>query len=393
MSLKSQTPVVPVAGTLAQLSALALGAGDVGAVAWCTDWAGGARLIAWNGTAWADDKFGTSSGGGGSSSYFASGTCNFGTGNTDATTTINAAWITSSSVIVVSAGGQTADHNAEETAIEQVQFMAEPPTTGSVVIRAHAPNGTTGQHRFALSCQEVFALDALITSGLLAEYKFDQGSGQDVLDSSGNNQTFVLGATGFDLTDDPAWVSGGGVDMVGGTYLSRNGLGQFYAGNQSLTMLFVSSIPAPDADFRLIFSQNPTQAGAGGYGTGIAFGKSGANNNLYLDFYNNTNYNAVPLTLAQSFLAVTYNSSSGEIKIYQNGTLLDTSTSSVAPNINPSSANMYMGAGSDIFWGYTRWGQIVHYAGFYNRVLSDSELTQMQAYCRNLVAPRGVVLP
>jgi hypothetical protein len=44
-------PRVPPSYTTAQL--VALTSDDVGAIAWCTDWAGGARLVFWNGTAWA----------------------------------------------------------------------------------------------------------------------------------------------------------------------------------------------------------------------------------------------------------------------------------------------------------------------------------------------------
>lgn len=118
---------------------------DTGALAWCTDWSGGARLIVWNGTVW--EAVDTTSGGG--INNFA-GMVDFGTYNTDAILTASAGWITLSSKLMISPFGNTPDHNAEETVIEQIQFICEPPTVGSVVVRGHAPNGTSGKHGFVL---------------------------------------------------------------------------------------------------------------------------------------------------------------------------------------------------------------------------------------------------
>ena len=50
MSKKNLQIEVPVLATLAQLNALGLGAADIGATAWCTNWLGGARVVVWDGT-------------------------------------------------------------------------------------------------------------------------------------------------------------------------------------------------------------------------------------------------------------------------------------------------------------------------------------------------------
>ncbi len=52
-SSRDRYPRVPAFGTLAELNALGFGVGNVGAIAWCSNWAGGARLVFWDGSAWA----------------------------------------------------------------------------------------------------------------------------------------------------------------------------------------------------------------------------------------------------------------------------------------------------------------------------------------------------
>ena len=81
----------------------------------------------------------------------ASGTVNFGAteGNGDASVTVAATWVTASSVIVVSPGAATADHDVEDALIEGLTASVTALTPGvSFEITAHAPYGTWGQYTF-----------------------------------------------------------------------------------------------------------------------------------------------------------------------------------------------------------------------------------------------------
>lgn len=72
----------------------------------------------------------------------------FGASGSLATATLTASWITPSSVLVVSPGGATADHDAEDVLIEQVQASVSTVAAGSCTVMAFAPAGTWGRYTF-----------------------------------------------------------------------------------------------------------------------------------------------------------------------------------------------------------------------------------------------------
>jgi hypothetical protein len=81
----------------------------------------------------------------------ASGTVDFGAteGAGDASVDVAATWVTASSVIVVSPGAATADHDAEDALIEGLTASVTALSAGvGFTITAHAPNGTWGQYTF-----------------------------------------------------------------------------------------------------------------------------------------------------------------------------------------------------------------------------------------------------
>ena len=81
----------------------------------------------------------------------ASGTVDFGTteGNGDASVFVAATWVTASSIIVISPGAATADHDAEDVLLEQITASVTELTAGvGFTITAHAPYGTWGQYTF-----------------------------------------------------------------------------------------------------------------------------------------------------------------------------------------------------------------------------------------------------
>lgn len=77
-------------------------------------------------------------------------TVDFGASGSLATATLTAPWITLSSVLVVSPGGATADHDAEDVLIEQIQASVSAVAAGSCTVMAFAPAGTWGQYTFNL---------------------------------------------------------------------------------------------------------------------------------------------------------------------------------------------------------------------------------------------------
>ena len=72
----------------------------------------------------------------------------FGTSGSLATATLTAAWITATSVLVVSPGGATADHDAEDVLIEEIKVSVSAVAAGSCTVMAFAPAGTWGRYTF-----------------------------------------------------------------------------------------------------------------------------------------------------------------------------------------------------------------------------------------------------
>ncbi len=70
-------------------------------------------------------------------------------GNGDASVDVAATWVTASSVIVVSPGSASADHDAEDALIEELKVCVTALNAGvGFTITAHAPWGTWGRYNF-----------------------------------------------------------------------------------------------------------------------------------------------------------------------------------------------------------------------------------------------------
>jgi len=81
----------------------------------------------------------------------ASGQVNFGTteGNGDASVSVAATWVTASSIIVVSPGAASADHDAEDALLEGLIASVTDLTAGvGFTLTVHAPSGTWGRYNF-----------------------------------------------------------------------------------------------------------------------------------------------------------------------------------------------------------------------------------------------------
>jgi hypothetical protein len=75
-------------------------------------------------------------------------TVDFGATGSMASATFSASWVTSTSLIVVSPAGATADHDAEDVLIEEIKAAVTSVADGSCVVTAFAPGGTWGQYAF-----------------------------------------------------------------------------------------------------------------------------------------------------------------------------------------------------------------------------------------------------
>jgi hypothetical protein len=75
-------------------------------------------------------------------------TVDFGASGSLATATLTASWITASSVLVVSPGGATDDHDPEDVLIEEIKASVSAVAAGSCTVMAFAPNGTWGRYTF-----------------------------------------------------------------------------------------------------------------------------------------------------------------------------------------------------------------------------------------------------
>lgn len=81
----------------------------------------------------------------------ASGTVDFGSteGAGDASVDVAATWVTASSIIVVSPGVASADHDAEDALLEGITASVTALSAGvGFTLTAHAPSGTWGRYNF-----------------------------------------------------------------------------------------------------------------------------------------------------------------------------------------------------------------------------------------------------
>ena len=67
----------------------------------------------------------------------------------------------------------------------------------------------------------------IVTAGLIAEWRFDNGAGQVLTDYSGNGRHGTLGATSGAAADDPTWTAQG-LSFDGGDFVSLPSLPAIY---------------------------------------------------------------------------------------------------------------------------------------------------------------------
>jgi Concanavalin A-like lectin/glucanases superfamily/Fibronectin type III domain len=235
----------------------------------------------------------------------------------------------------------------------------------------------------------------IVTAGLIAEWRFDEGAGQVVTDHSGHGNHLQLGSTaGVDL-GEPTWASYG-IDCVlnaSENHLRANAaIG--IAGTQARTVIGVVQI---DTNFG---ANNTgcsffTWIGSGGTGTRwtlrnesgdptlrMESGGGGNNSQSFtgLDFSDET----------WSFVAATQSGAATNTAVaYKDGA--SAPYTNVGTPINTAGALVVMGQEAAAS-GTGRWGKIA-YGLVYNRALSPAEVEQNRQALKAILAGRGIALP
>jgi hypothetical protein len=226
----------------------------------------------------------------------------------------------------------------------------------------------------------------LVRSGLVAEYRFNEGSGQVLHDYSGNNNHGVLGSTTGADTNDPTW-TGKGASFTTDDYISGTNI----LGLSKYTIFAVVS-PTSTSGWGCICGKN-TGSSAGAGKSGFFLRRGGGDLNLQQydsngDLCSATKTNALSVSSWCMAIGVC-----DGINVYcgtANSPLAKSSESmgTVAPN---NTLNVRVGA-----YAYTEsifWEGSVAYFAMWNRALTQAEINQNYAYLKSyLLRERGIVL-
>ena len=230
----------------------------------------------------------------------------------------------------------------------------------------------------------------IVTAGLIAEWRFDQGAGQVVTDASGHGNHLQLGPTAGVDAGEPTWASYG-IDKVlnqNNNHLRANSaIG--IAGTQARTVIAVAQI---DTNFT-------------GTNTGVSFfawigdGTNGRRwtlrnqssaTSLRLEVQGTSQ--SVALNLSDEtwhFVAATQSGPNiNTAVLYLNGASAAITSSAV---INTTGNLVVLGQEAAAS-GAGRWGKMA-YGLVYNRALSPAEVEQNRQALKAILAGRGITLP
>lgn len=219
----------------------------------------------------------------------------------------------------------------------------------------------------------------IVSSGLLAQYQFDEGSGTTLVDHSGNGNNGTLNASNL-----PTWVSTG-----------------LSFGSTAATWVDLPLAMGPSVGTIQLFLQVQTSDHTQP-GQGVIYNDFGSvgNNLMFRDgdalfgvYFTDI---SIPTTvgnvsqLGNLGVAATFGT---PWKVYNNG---QPNASNGYLNTNSGSGTWKSGVPTNFRLGFGPFGLylvgIVYYALFYNRVLSDSEVAQNQRAVTSTLAGRGVLI-
>lgn len=219
-----------------------------------------------------------------------------------------------------------------------------------------------------------------LTDGLIAYWKLDESSGNAV-DATGNGYTLTNNNS---VSYAPAKINNGADYGVSNTnkFLSINSTLGFTPGvvNRTISGWFkAKSQPSTNSLFNLIFQQLLTNQGGSGtrYFLRVYYRDDGGTKQLFC-FLNNTTYNVTLTTDVWYYITVTTDISNN-LQIFLNGTLVASSNGTDSSAHGSSEINVFS-------LGVSRYtnsnlNEIASFAfdevGIWNRVLSGSEITQL----------------
>lgn len=214
----------------------------------------------------------------------------------------------------------------------------------------------------------------------IAHYKFNEGSGQTLIDYSGNNRNGTLGSTsGLDVSD-PVWTSGG---------LSFDGIDDFIqvpdllSGSGSFTIAAVTEVNTAISSNRRIYAQ-----GGGSTSTGCLWGYEKSANKMQLAFWANDVLFVAPGSGIRLF-TVTYNSQTLKAHYYENEVFISESTFGSGRNTNAFQPRIGSLAANGLG---EYWAKPINYFIAYNRVLSATEVAQNYRAIKAVMQERGVII-
>jgi len=205
--------------------------------------------------------------------------------------------------------------------------------------------------------------------GVVGSWHFDEGSGTTAYDTSGNdNDGTINGASwvdgkfgkglNFDGTND--YVNVPDSDSLDVTSITMS------------VWVYQKERSAPDYD-RPVAKDRAYEIGIRTDNGNISFA---INNDVGWTW--RTTDDVVPLN-TWTFVAITYDSATGEVKVYKNGVLVHTFTES--GNISASAYNLLIGVYHSSAGNFYGWFDgIIDEVGIYNRSLNSSEISDLYNY-------------
>jgi hypothetical protein len=230
----------------------------------------------------------------------------------------------------------------------------------------------------------------IVQDGLVAEYRFDEGSGQVLTDYSGNGHHGRLGTSGGADADDPNWTSEGLIFTgANGDHVECDTAG--ISGGMARTLIGVAHYT------------NQLAVGWNGNGANLApttfvvkpFNAGGD----YFYFENGTgtgvyfNVGAGLLCPDGQYNCMAYTQSGANVNTgigYVNGVSVPVVGQSGATNlVLNTSGNLFFGKDADGTFHTQKWAYFL----VYDRALSAEEIEQTRQALALILAPRGITLP
>ncbi len=252
---------------------------------------------------------------------------------------------------------------------------------GTITVRVTAtdPGGLSAHDDFDL------AVAALSTSGLVAEWRFNSGSGQTLVDYSGNGHHGQLGSTAGADANDPAWNSLG---------LSFDGVNDYVVAPIATAIVTgtLTCLVRPD---RTLNGTKISQAMSINDREGLCLGLDHTNSSFKEAATINTTQGGAAWVTAKyaslsqsSWYCLTVVNTGSNLIAWRNGSKITTTPYTGAAATTGTSINF--GAG----YSLTNNAQCtIAYAVARTGILTDAEVLREYAYIKAQVSARGIVLP